>query len=91
MEEDIATLAYLDTLETGRPYGNFVEDSIPKAIGALRWFTESIDKLYEHYISNASSNLSFITHEPLGVVGIITPWNDPLVIALWKITPALLI
>lgn len=90
MEEDIATLAYLDTLETGRPYGNFVEDSIPKAIGALRWFTESIDKLYEHYISNARSSLSFITHEPLGVVGIITPWNDPLVIALWKITPALL-
>ena len=90
LEEEIATLAYLDTLETGRPFGNFQKDSIPKAIGALRWFTESIDKLYEHYISNARSSLSFITHEPLGVVGIITPWNDPLVIALWKITPALL-
>lgn len=90
MEQDIETLAYLDTLETGRPYANFIEDSIPKAIHALRWFTESIDKLYEHCISTAASNLSFITHEPLGVVGIISPWNDPLVIAMWKITPALL-
>jgi acyl-CoA reductase-like NAD-dependent aldehyde dehydrogenase len=90
MERDIETLAYLDTLETGRPYMNFIQDSIPKAINALRWFAESIDKLYEHCISTSTSSLSFITHEPLGVVGIISPWNDPLVIALWKITPALL-
>lgn len=90
MERDMENLAYLDALETGRPYTNFMQDSIPKAINALRWFTESIDKLYEHYISTSASSLSFITHEPLGVVGIISPWNDPLVIAMWKITPALL-
>lgn len=90
MEQDIETLAYLDTLETGRPYANFIEDSIPKAINALRWFAEAVDKLFEHCASTAASNLSIITHEPLGVVGIISPWNDPLVIAMWKITPALL-
>jgi acyl-CoA reductase-like NAD-dependent aldehyde dehydrogenase len=90
MEKDLETLAYLDTLETGRPYANFLQDSIPKAINALRWFTESIDKFHEHCVSTAQTNLCLITHEPLGVVGIITPWNDPLVLALWKITPALL-
>jgi acyl-CoA reductase-like NAD-dependent aldehyde dehydrogenase len=90
MENDLETLAYLDTLETGRPYANFLQDSIPKAINALRWFTESIDKFYEHCVSTASTNLCLVTHEPLGIVGIITPWNDPLVLALWKITPALL-
>jgi len=84
-------LAYLDTLETGRPLQNFIRDSIPKAVAALRWFSESADKLYDHHLNREPSSLAFITREPLGVVGIITPWNDPLVIALWKLSPALLI
>ena len=36
------------------------------------------------------NNFSIITNQPIGVVGIITPWNDPLVVASWKFTPALL-
>jgi acyl-CoA reductase-like NAD-dependent aldehyde dehydrogenase len=90
MEAEISTLAYLDTLETGRPYANFINDSIPKAISALRWFAEAVDKHPERMHNPSANELSLISHEPLGVVGIITPWNDPLVVAMWKIAPALL-
>lgn len=90
IEAEIPYLAYLDALETGRAYRNFVEDSIPKALEALRWFTEAVDKFHAVHNRRSPLELSFISHEPLGVVGIITPWNDPLVIALWKTSPALL-
>lgn len=90
IEASSEELAYLDTLETGRPLQNFIRDSIPKAVAALRWFSESADKLYDYHLSREPSSLAFITREALGVVGIITPWNDPLVIALWKLSPALL-
>lgn len=90
IEADLPYLAYLDALETGRPFGNFLRDSIPKAIAALRWFTEAVDKLYDYHVNREPNNLSLISREPLGVVGIITPWNDPMVIAIWKATPALL-
>lgn len=90
MEAEIETLAWLDTLETGRAYVNFIQDSIPKAVGALRWFAEAIDKYYEHLSSPSPRALSLISREALGVVGIITPWNDPLVVSMWKLAPALL-
>ena len=90
IEADIAHLAYLDTLETGRAYANFFHDSIPKAVKALRWFAEGIDKYHDLSGAPSCDQLSLITREPLGVVGIITPWNDPLVVSMWKLAPALL-
>jgi len=77
-------------LETGRSIKNYYYDSIPKAIEAIRWFANSLDKVYEHAIPSRKKSFATIMREPLGVVGIITPWNDPLVVAFWKITPALL-
>jgi acyl-CoA reductase-like NAD-dependent aldehyde dehydrogenase len=90
IEKDIENLALLDTLETGRSLKNCYYDSIPKAIEAIRWFANAIDKVYEQAIPPRKDSFAIITREALGVVGIITPWNDPLVVAFWKITPALL-
>ncbi|MCT4566310.1 MAG: aldehyde dehydrogenase family protein [Maledivibacter sp.] len=90
MEENREELALLDTLETGRTIRNYYYDSIPKAIEAMRWFAESVDKYYDHAIMPRTNSFATITKEPLGVVGIITPWNDPLVVACWKFVPALL-
>lgn len=90
IEAEAETLAYLDTLETGRAYANFTLDSIPKAVKALRWFAEGVDKYYEHLGRSSASELAMVTREPLGTVGIITPWNDPLVVSMWKLAPALL-
>lgn len=90
IEQDAETLAYLDTLETGRAYANFTEDSIPKAVRALRWFAEGVDKHYGQFARPSADQLALVSMEPLGVVGIITPWNDPLVVSMWKLAPALL-
>lgn len=90
MEINREELALLDTVETGRSFKNYYFDSIPKAITALRYFAESIDKYYEKAIPPRMNSFAFMTREPLGVVGLITPWNDPLVVSIWKIAPALL-
>lgn len=90
MEENRDELAILDTMETSRAYKNYYYDSIPKAIETLRYFAESIDKYYDVAIPPRKNSFATITREPLGVVGIITPWNDPLVVATWKYAPALL-
>jgi acyl-CoA reductase-like NAD-dependent aldehyde dehydrogenase len=90
IEENIEELALLDTLETGRSIKNYYYDSIPKAVETIRWFANAVDKVYDQAIPPRKNSFATITREPLGVVGLITPWNDPLVVAFWKITPALL-
>ncbi|MGN0495451.1 MAG: aldehyde dehydrogenase family protein [Lachnospiraceae bacterium] len=90
MEEHALELATLDTYETGRAFRNYVYDSIPKAIEAIRYFAEAVDKLYDKAITPREESFCVVVREPLGVVGIITPWNDPLVVASWKFAPALL-
>lgn len=90
MEKHRQELAALDTYETGRAYQNYYNDSIPKAIEAVRYFAEAVDKYYDQAITPRRNAFDVIVREPLGVVGIITPWNDPMVVASWKFTPALL-
>jgi acyl-CoA reductase-like NAD-dependent aldehyde dehydrogenase len=90
IEENLEELAILDTVETGRSIKNYVQDSIPKAIEAIRWFAEAVDKFFNHATGMYSDSFATIIREPLGVVGLITPWNDPLVVAAWKLAPALL-
>nr|VFK56601.1 MAG: 4-guanidinobutyraldehyde dehydrogenase / NAD-dependent aldehyde dehydrogenase [Candidatus Kentron sp. TC] len=90
MEENLEELALLDTLETGRSVKNYLYDSLPKAIKAIRWFSEAVDKFYDHAIPMRPTAFATVTREPLGVVGLITPWNDPLVVSAWKFAPALL-
>jgi acyl-CoA reductase-like NAD-dependent aldehyde dehydrogenase len=90
VEDNKEELALLDTLETGRSLKNFLIDSIPKAVESMRWFAHAIDKVFDKSVSPSEDVLSIIVREPLGVVGIITPWNDPLVVSFWKLVPALL-
>lgn len=90
MLRDIEYLAFIDSVETGRPISNFLDASIPKAVEALRWFIEACDKLSGEFHAPTQELMTIVKHEPLGVVGLITPWNDPLVVAVWKFAPALL-
>ena len=90
MEEHLEELALLDAYETGRAYQNYRDDSLPKAIEALRYFTEAVDKVYDTAIPARGSEFGFVRRVPLGVVGAITPWNDPMVVDTWKYAPALL-
>jgi len=74
IEQNASELAYLDSLETGRSFANFIEDSIPKAIQALRWFAEGVDKHDDRSGNPSPVELSLVSREPLGVVGLITLW-----------------
>src|SRR5699024_4737863 len=63
---------------------------IPGASAILSWYAEAADKLYDEIAPTGSQALATITREPVGVVGVVIPWNFPLDIAIWKIAPALM-
>jgi acyl-CoA reductase-like NAD-dependent aldehyde dehydrogenase len=82
-------LALLETLDMGKPITDSQRIDIPGAAGAIRWYAEAIDKLYDEVAPTGRDSLALVTREPLGVVGAIVPWNFPLVMAAWKIGPVL--
>lgn len=92
LEASSENLALMDCAQTGRSLKTFQQDSIPKAIEALRWFAELIDKIEDRSISEGHdpAYLTVIRREPVGVVSAILPWNDPLVVFVWKVAPALI-
>jgi gamma-glutamyl-gamma-aminobutyraldehyde dehydrogenase len=62
---------------------------MPQVIECVRFFAESIDKVVGGVTATETSVLSTVVREPIGVVGCISPWNYPLLMAIWKIAPAL--
>ncbi|WP_136679652.1 aldehyde dehydrogenase [Neptunomonas sp. XY-337] len=82
-------LALLDTLEMGKSISEMVAIDIPDTIDCFEWTAECIDKVYGEIAPTGVDTLALISHEPCGVVGCITPWNYPLMMAAWKVAPAL--
>lgn len=82
-------LALLETLDTGRPITDSLNVDIPLASECFQWYAEILDKRYDELISTADTNLIPILREPIGVVAAIVPWNFPLLMAAWKVAPAL--
>ena len=89
MQRDAESLAVLESLDVGKPITNALRGDIPAAIGTLRYYAEALDKIYGEVGPGTPDRFSFAVHEPLGVVGAIVPWNFPLLMAMWKIAPAL--
>ncbi|MFK0033726.1 aldehyde dehydrogenase [Pseudomonas monteilii] len=82
-------LALLDTLDMGKPISDSLTIDLPQAIDAIRWSAEAIDKLYGEVAPTPPDQLGLVTREAIGVVAAIVPWNFPLVMACWKLGPAL--
>ena len=82
-------LALLDTLTMGKPISDMLNIDVPSAVQTFTYFAELIDKIDGAVTSTASDAFHYITREPLGVVGCIVPWNYPLLMASWKVAPAL--
>ncbi|PSS57410.1 aldehyde dehydrogenase [Pseudomonas sp. BBP2017] len=82
-------LALLETLDMGKPIADALSIDIPAAANAIRWHAEAIDKIYDEVAATASDQLGLVTREPVGVVAAIVPWNFPLMMACWKLGPAL--
>jgi acyl-CoA reductase-like NAD-dependent aldehyde dehydrogenase len=89
LEQHQEEFALLDTLEMGKPISEMMSIDLPDAIDCIRWTAESIDKVYGEIAPTSHDKLAMISHSPVGVVGAITPWNYPLLMACWKIMPAI--
>ncbi len=79
----------VETLDNGKPIFESAKIDMPVAAEALSYFGESADKLYGDTFPARVDAMLLTLREPVGVVGAITPWNFPLLQAMWKIAPAL--
>ena len=86
---DADNLALTETLDMGKPLKYARSVDVNSAANCLRWYGEAIDKIYDQIAPTAADSLALITREPMGVVGVIVPWNYPMIMACWKIAPAL--
>lgn len=89
IQENIEYLATLESMDNGKPIRETMHADLPLSIDHFKYFA-SVIKSEEHSFSTPAQDLeSFNYQEPLGVVGQIIPWNFPLLMAAWKIAPAL--
>ncbi len=90
LEGSQAEIARLESLNCGKPIKLAADSDIPFAIDNLRFFACAARTLEGKAAGEyASGAHSFIRREPVGVVGLVAPWNYPFLMALWKIGPAL--
>jgi acyl-CoA reductase-like NAD-dependent aldehyde dehydrogenase len=82
-------LGYVETLDNGKPIFESAKIDMPAAAECLAYFGEYADKLYGDTYPGRPDAFLLTVREPVGVVGAITPWNFPLLQAMWKIAPAL--
>ncbi len=89
IEGQAAELALLETLSMGKPISDALGVDLPESVLTVRYFGEAIDKI-GGVVTNSPHNAShMVSREPLGVVGAISAWNYPLLMATWKVAPAL--
>ena len=89
LKQNAEELALLETLDMGKPITDSLEIDVPGAANALSWSGEAIDKIYDEVAATPHNQLGLVTREPVGVVAAIVPWNFPLMMACWKLGPAL--
>ena len=89
LREHCEELALVETLDMGKPIADSLAVDIPGAARCIEWYAEAVDKVYDEVAPTGHTTLATITREPVGVVGAIVPWNFPLLMASWKLGPAL--
>jgi aldehyde dehydrogenase len=89
IEQNLELLAVAETWENGKPIRETLAADLPLAVDHFRYFAGAI-RAQEGAISQLDSEtVAYHFHEPLGVVGQIIPWNFPILMATWKLAPAL--
>ena len=82
-------LALLETLDMGKPIQYSLAVDVPSTARCIAWYAEAVDKIYDEVAPTGAHALALITREPMGVIGAIVPWNYPMIMAAWKLGPAL--
>ena len=89
VEANAAELALLETLSMGKPVNDALMIDLPETVVTIRYFGECIDKVAGAVTNSQHSAVHLVAREPLGIVGAISAWNYPLLMATWKVAPAL--
>ncbi|WP_181699768.1 gamma-aminobutyraldehyde dehydrogenase [Chthonobacter albigriseus] len=90
IEDDAESFAALEALNCGKPYPAVLRDEIPAVVDVLRFFAGACRTLHGSAAGEyIAGHTSMIRRDPIGVIGSIAPWNYPLMMAAWKIGPAL--
>jgi len=89
LEQNLEVLAYAETVDNGKPMRETLNADIPLTIDHFRYFAGCL-RAQEGALSEIDGNtIAYHFHEPLGVVGQIIPWNFPILMAAWKLAPAI--
>jgi len=89
IEQNLERLAYAETVDNGKAIRETLNADIPLTVDHFRYFAGCL-RAQEGSISEIDENtVAYHLHEPLGVVGQIIPWNFPILMAAWKLAPAL--
>ncbi|MBU6444125.1 MAG: aldehyde dehydrogenase family protein [Alphaproteobacteria bacterium] len=89
LEANLGVLAMAETLDNGKPIRETMAADLPLAIDHFRYFAACIRAQEGSLAELDDSTVAYHFHEPLGVVGQIIPWNFPILMAAWKVAPAL--
>mmetsp|Transcript_8190 Transcript_8190/g.11807 ORF Transcript_8190/g.11807 Transcript_8190/m.11807 type:complete len:578 (+) Transcript_8190:118-1851(+) len=89
IEQNSLELGVLDAIEGGKPITTTLEGDIPESVRVIQFQAELIGKTYDQVPSSPPDQVGMIVREPVGVCGVITPWNFPVQMAVWKFGPAL--
>ncbi len=82
-------LAVMESLDSGKTIYDCELVDVPETVNCLIWHAELIDKIYDQTAPASDNHIALIVREPVGVVGLVLPWNFPLLMLAWKIGPAL--
>ncbi len=82
-------LATLEALDNGKTFREALEDDLPESANVFDYYAGWVDKFYGESVPVEQGFVNFTKREPLGVCGLIVPWNFPLLLACWKVAPAL--
>jgi aldehyde dehydrogenase (NAD+) len=89
IEQHIDELAELETLDNGKPIFESRNVDLPMVIDVLRYYAGWATKIHGETVNTFDAAFTYTLREPVGVAGLIIPWNFPLLLASWKLGPAL--
>ena len=89
MARNARELAVMESLDSGKTIYDCENVDVPEAVHVIKWHAELIDKIYDQVAPASDDHIAMIVREAVGVVGLVLPWNFPLLMLAWKIGPAL--
>ncbi len=89
VEAHAETLATIETWDNGKPYQTALTEDLAEVSNTLRYYGGYADKIHGQVIDTGPAKFAYTIREPVGVCGQIIPWNYPLLMAAWKLGPAL--